>query len=168
MSIPPFDPDRSRAVEIALGEQVSAAPRRRLRRGPVLTAAVLVGLLTVGGGAAYALTTGSIIPSNSPSGTASAAPVKHWPTNGKGQTYGSIGEPVANYPDLIAVSNGICGANTDCSGYVLRDELDSDSAPSQPSDAASWNQSSAGGGTREITLFNREGAAIGKWFVNQS
>jgi hypothetical protein len=158
---PQFDPARSEAIRALLVETAAASrtePRRRRRRWLVAGSIVIGSAALAGSAAAWGASHAGWIaaPSATPGGTASFAPIPHWPVNAKGQSYGSEGDsPIA--PDLILAT-----ATNGRTGYVLRKDLeDADGTTAMksfhsPQDALDW-QKEHGGKTSYIPVYKADG-----------
>lgn len=88
-----------------------------------------------------------------------------FPTNSRGETYGSVMglTSLDDYPDLIAAEN-----EDGLEGYIRQSEADA-FEPKNPEEALKWQEEyMAQGGFHYVNLYDKEGAAIGKFRMGSS
>lgn len=158
-----FDPARSAAIRNLIVTTVSRGrhpARPRLHTGFVIGAVAFGSLASVGAAAVVASTNGWIaMPSSTPGGQASYAPIPDWPVNANGQTYGMLGDsPVP--PDLIRVQGSDAEGNA-VEGYVLSSDLEQP-MPTSPAEAlrmqAEREKKYPNG--REVPLYRSDGETV--------
>lgn len=124
-----FDSRRSAALEAALNEMVvtdtdPVRVRRAHRKAWLIGGMIATGaVLSVGASAIVIGVPGwTALPSQDSSASPSYAPIPNWPTNAKGQTYGTQGSsPVM--PNLLEVQ-GTDANGEPVNGYILSEQLE--------------------------------------------
>lgn len=128
-------------------------------RKSIVIAALVLGFVAAVAGGSIALATEASHP-RKPAPASSAT--THWPTNAKGQTYGSAAYATSpeNEPDLI-----LAGATNGETGYVLRTDLE-EPAPKSPEEALA-RQAAEAGKSRVIPVYKSDGVTQIGVFVIQ-
>lgn len=163
-----FNRERSDILRDRLIEMVEEtapaerAPWRPSKRTIIIGSIVLGSLAAIGAAATVTAEAGWIaVPSRTPGGSATFAPVPNWPVNAHGQTYGVQG--TSPIPPTLIRAQGASASGAPITGYVYSKELNTDQpTPTSPAQALQQQKQLAGkypDGVK-IPLYKSDGSTI--------